>query len=356
MNEIFDFFDRINNTSWSGEVEIKSAQGHAIVTIFQGKFLWAYRPVDRSLERFNRLDWLITPKTPMKSWEELALTLLQLNGEQENRVIRLLKMERLEVFFRLFFWSNTEIIEHPRMIQMPSAESLGFYSLRGFDKLLQEAKTRLSDWPRMKSKMGSSKRVFVSLVPSDVIKKNLEATPSDTESDLKSFYTFEELEILAICDGRNSVQDLVRQLPYGEFFTIRALLDLWRRGAVRAKDEDGTSFSRVFEQDRVTTLDMMGVLWAGLLTVVIFCIATLLEGPRTPTACDTAVIAQALEIYRNQSQHYPLTLAELPPYRIAPTTLEKFRYRLNNPVNYSLGCRGITGNSNTSDNIRQMIE
>lgn len=334
MSELFKLFEKKDHESWSGDIEFRSSQGFATVRIDQGRFVWAHRPIDRAAERLSRVSWLKVPPAQelsrFKDWGQFVDRLLDDNSDQAEKLVRLLKMDRLEVFFRIFFWSNVEIVENQRTKNASSSESLSFYTSRGFDKLLGEAQLRLAEWPKMKQRIGSSKRVFISLIQTKLAKE---------ENSGSNAYSPEEVEIIESCNGRNSIQDLVKTLPYGEYLIVKHLLDLSRRGAIRAKDDDSAPVSVVYERDGLSALDFVGAGWSALFAALIYGLLQLWMPWSEDTSCQSTALTQALEIYRLQKQHYPLTLRELPMAHLPVKALDDYNYTLSNPVSYDLTCR-----------------
>ncbi len=340
MNSPFEFFKSIEDNKWTGEVEVTSSQGHATLLIKEGKFLWAHRPLDRAVERLSKISWIQIPDENAlqlaRTWEALVGQLLAANQDQYGRLVEFLKTDRLEIFFRVFFWTNVEFI--PRSFDgiALNITALGFYTLRPFGPLLAEAQKRVEDWPVMKQKMGSSKRIFISLVDPTILKEKNEKEIKEAERT-SNVFSFDEIELIKLCDGRNSVQDLIRYLPDGEFLIVRRVLDLWRKGAIRPKDDEQSSISLHARSPDFDWKDLWG---AGILAIITSLLWGLLAinkpGP-VAKEMPPQELLQALSIHKSQYGHYPLTLSELSssvlPY---PQMIQDFDYAVLSPTEFRL--------------------
>lgn len=354
MSSVFDLFDTLNDEKFSGEVEVTASQGHAIILMKDGKFVWAHRTLDRAFERFQKVSWLQMPSSAeignTKTWRDFVIALLEANPDNYNRLIRLLKMDRFEVFYRLFFWSNLEMIQRSVDVEsLLSPPQLSFYSIREFDPLVAEARKRVTDWPEMKTRMGSSRRIFMSQVEPSSLKVEFETSDEPSPSinmntDLPQVpFTSEEIEVLRHCDGRNTVQDLVRTLPDGEFLIVKRLLDLWKKGAVRPKDDEESVVSIHARSNDIGPRDLIACGSLAFLVSLFFYLMAQLFPPTPPSAVHPE-ISQALTIYRRTEGHYPANLSEIPRriyfYR---TSLKNFDYFLNDPTHFEVKVHSSSG-------------
>lgn len=348
MNTAFELFEKLANQNWTGEVEVTSSQGHALIFIKEGRFLWAHRPIELTIERFSRIEWLKMPDAEalkgIKTWETFVGLLLSTNSDQFGRVVELLKMDRLEVFFRIFFWKNVEII--PR--QMPDKEidpaQLGFYSLRQFDRLLSEARKRLEEWPLMRQRIGNSKRVFSSQISVSALEAHLPegiAKAVDNADALKGLpeipFSTEEIELLLLCDGRNTVQDIVRLLPEGEFLVIRRLLDLWKKSAIRPKDEEHSMISMTTSPLELQTSTLITAGFLAIALSLFWAVLSFFKPEPAISSGNQSSLVQALEVHRRVFNTYPMSLKELNESLYpARQNFQFFDYVLLNSTHYNL--------------------
>ena len=340
-----DFFKKLDREKWSGEVSISSSQGNLSLMIFEGQLIWAHRPLQRAIERISKISWIEMPPESIlascKSWEDFVRILLHANQERHAQLVRHLKTDRLELFFRMFFWSNVEMKARAASIERPDPVELGFFNPRSLKTLLKEADRRAKEWPEIQKHIGSSKRTFVNLVqiPSsqkelrDLIDEAFEEGEDSVSAGLP--YSPEELELLRLCDGTNSVQDLVRISLDGEFLTLRRLMNLWEKGAVAPKDDENSMPLRENSSEGFKFKDLLRI---SSLSFAFFIILTIIHSmpPRIPAPSSVA-LQQAIEIFRRTKGRYPLGLAELRSVSaFHNSSFDAFEYRLLSPTDYEL--------------------
>lgn len=360
MSTMFQFYERLEKENWSGEVEVTSSQGNAIILIREGKLLYAHRPLQRAIERFEAIHWIQLPPPEAlggtKTWEEFIVRLTKVNQDKYQRLSRYLKTDRLELFFRTFFWENIELF--PRPYEVPPLDPLhfSFYTPRNLSKLIKESQHRIAEWPLIQKKVGSSKRVFITLIslPSttptekpaevDAVDEALidfggEFPDNFEESRLP--YPPEQIELIKLCDGRNTVEDVIRLSQDGEYLTLRRLIDLWENGVIYPRDLQDQVFNKktpqLFKWSQIPNLiflsGVMGLLFAGF---------SYLSPPPSGSAVVSQSVVQSIEIYRHQNGRYPITLLELVKEgRITPQSFQQHDYKLVNPFEYELRIKSI---------------
>jgi hypothetical protein len=351
MKAAFDFFNRLVVEKWSGEIDVTSSQGHATLLIKEGSLIWAHRPLDRAIERIEKLHWIKLPPSEVlgsiRSWEGIVKEILRLNSDQYPRLTKYLKTDRLELFFRIFFWTNVELNPRTFSFDGPDPVEFGFYSPKRLDILIKEAQHRLKEWPTIQDKMGSSKRVFISRVDIpesqleelDIVDQSLmqfEGRKTHASAISKFPFSEEEMELLRDCNGRNTVEDLIRKSADGEFLTLRRLLALWKKSAIAPKDAVELS-SRKTKFFRFSIVEMGALLWTmamtlGLLWAYSWC------APQKPIPQSIpASVSQAIEIFHELNGHYPLSLLEIHDIRpLKPEEIQSFVYTLHHPQAYEL--------------------
>lgn len=347
MSSLFEVLKQFEADRWSGEISVTSSQGNAELLISEGALLWAHRPLDRAVERLSKFSWIQLPPDEslrgIRTWEEFVRILLRTNHDSYQQLVRLLKTDRLELFFRIFFWTNIELTPRAFPVSPPDQADLGFYSPKSLGTLLKEAKRRTDEWPRIQKQIGSSKRIFVCTVeiptennaPLDAIDEAF--LGKSTASARALPYSYEEIEILKASDGTNSVQDIVRLSPDGEFLTLRRILRLWERGALAPKDDDSQVIHPQIVLRRIGMKDGA----RALLLLVVFLIAAGLTDrllhPPVMQSEDAHTIQQSLELYRLKYKRYPLTLNELSTFIPLPEGAHfGFSYSLIHPTEYEL--------------------
>lgn len=355
MKNLFEVFESLHERQWSGEVQITASEGFVSIVITKGRLFYAHRPIDRANEKYSQISWIKaladTELGDLHTWQSYVRSLIASNSTRSDELIKFLNVERLELFFRSFFWSNVEVFPKEYEIDTNDYPELHFYRTVDIRKLLKEAEIRLKEWPSIQSKIGSSKRYFVSRVissdttgsisrPGDEIDRALsqfEETAGQTGGFKSGIYSEEEMEILRLCDGSHSVQDLIRECRDGEYLTLRRVIDLWQRGLIIPKDDE-ISFSVREEADRSNwKREILGVTVASLLLSFIFVGSALLNFESQPKTVPNALV-QALEIHRALYGRYPVTLIELKESGLLSESIEGqgYAYKLLNLQHYEL--------------------
>lgn len=208
---------------------------------------------------------------------------------------------------------------------------------------MDEVDDRLENWPKIQEKIGSGKRTFIALIniPDDYD----EETKDEIDFTLEKFsgsklprsvpFSSEEIQIIRACDGSNSVQDIVRQMPDGEFLTLRRIVALWEKAAITPKDERNQIANRT--QTKFDKVELMKTVALLGLTIGLFLLASLVEPNPTPETRPPAHIVQSLEIYRHVYGRYPITLTEMENKGwIDAQMARKLNYRIEGSIRYSL--------------------
>gem|GEM_PF-4110825 len=358
MKDLLDFFNKLEQDQWSGEVQVTASEGHAFIIIYRGKFLYAYRPFDRALERIENLGWAqIPPQEAVQSlntWDVFLNTILNLNQENYDRLIRYFKTDRFELFFRIFFWTNIELFPRNFDIELTQHPEFNIYSPKDLKKLVREAQTRTKEWPKIQNRIGSSKRIFISNVPlaessaravfnRDAIDKAIlefeEQSGAKTTSQEVGIYSEEQLDLLRLCDGRNSVQDIIRLSPDGEFLVLRRLIELWDRGLIIPKDDYSKVEAKTSDKGSHSfrSLSLLTAVMAGLFYLIHFSSVSQPKQSYVPS-----YLTQALELYRNVEGRYPVTLSELQQIGVLKNEdLNLYDYELINLKLYSLHLKSV---------------
>jgi len=329
MKELFEYLGKLEAESWSGEVQVTSSEGHAFLFLNHGKFVYAYRPLDRAAEKLENSGLFQLPPVTVvqntKTWGDFIMLLLQLNSENSDILLQHLKSDRFELFFRIFFWTNVELFPRPFDARPEDYPELNFYKPKDIGSLLKEAKTRMQEWPKIQARVGSSKRIFISNIPlkdtgtvglskSDAIERailEMEQLGSGFSSTREiGPYAAEEMQIIHLCNGRNSLQDLIRQSLDGEFLTLRRILEMWDRGLIRPKDGEASTMTKEAKPKEQSRKDFKLSVFLSSLSLVFFGLAFLTQS--LPQSDGTEIsLRQALDKYRAAFATYPVSLKDL---------------------------------------------
>jgi len=347
VSSLFDLLTKLEKEQWSGEIAITSSQGNATILLREGQFIWAHRPLDRAIERLSKFSWLkLPPETVLrncKTWEDFVRMLLHSNPDSYSQLVRFLKTDRLELFFRLFFWSNVELGQRPFAVALPDPVELNFYSTRKLSTLLKEANRRLHEWPQIQESIGSSKRIFICQIDlppeNDIPRDAIDQAFLEKEDTISAVlpFTLEEIELLRLCDGTRTIQDLVKESMDGEFLTLRRLLNLWEKNAVTPKDDQNFKSSRVSKPNPLKLMDIgMLCVLSPFLGLVFYGMMMLdQEWGRAPVS--SVPVQIELEAFKSRHGRYPLTLSELKDGSLpVDDVMNRFDYKLLHPLQYQL--------------------
>ncbi|PIR22270.1 MAG: hypothetical protein COV44_08625 [Deltaproteobacteria bacterium CG11_big_fil_rev_8_21_14_0_20_45_16] len=329
MKELFEYLGKLESEGWSGEVQVTSSEGHAFLLLNHGKFVYAYRPLDRAAEKLENSGLFQIPPASViqntKTWGNFIKLLLQLNSENADILTQHLKSDRFELFFRIFFWTNVELFPRPFEAQEKDYPELSFYKPKDIGSLLKEAKTRMQEWPKIQARVGSSKRIFISNIPlkdtgttslskSDAIERAI-LEMEQLESGFSSTreigpYAAEEMQILHLCNGRNSLQDLIRQSIDEEFLTLRRVLEMWDRGLILPKDGEASTVSKEAKPKEQSRKDFKLSFILASLSMTFFGLSYFTQS--LPHSDGTEIsLRQALDKYRAAYATYPVSLKDL---------------------------------------------
>jgi hypothetical protein len=168
----------------------------------------------------------------METLERLGHILLRHSVISKDELRRALEKQILQIIFRVFRWQNgdyhfsqeTSVDYDAELVAPMSAESI-----------LMEGARMLDEWPIIEKRIPHRGIVFT---PTQAAKK-VDVAP---EEDLLDEIELDlEADILALADGVNTVDDIVRRSPHGEFETCKALYALLTRSLLRHATRDEIS-------------------------------------------------------------------------------------------------------------------
>ncbi|MGA0162660.1 MAG: hypothetical protein ACO3LE_00220 [Bdellovibrionota bacterium] len=320
MKKIFHFFEELAEQKWSGFIEARASEGLAYICLRKGRFLYAYRPLDRSIERLEKLSSIELPPlnaiSPHEGWIDFIEICLRLNADQTQRLMRYFEIDRFEVFFRIFFWTNLELVPQAQEPNESQDSEISYFHPTKIESLLKEAQHRDQEWQSIQRRIESSKRIFVlksktsneQFSTPDIIDLALQF-----ESNEASFSPEEEMErdILKLCNGKNSVEDLIRSSYQGEFLVLRQLIELWDRGLIEPLDKRTRSANASLRPTKylrdVLIVSSVLIVFGGILNLLAFYNQLHREAfYEIPNE-----LSQTLELYRAEFGQYPTQLREL---------------------------------------------
>lgn len=345
MKKLFNFFEELAEQKWSGLIEARATEGLAYICLRNGRFLYAYRPIDRSIERLEKLSSITLPPLNAISshheWIAFIEICLKLNPNETQRLMRYFEVDRFEVFFRIFFWTNLELVPQAQKSNESEDSKISYFHSTKIESLLKEARQRDREWHSIQERIGSSKRIFVlssknsndQVAAPDIIDLALQS-----KSDETSFSPEEEMEseLLRLCNGKNTVEDLIRSSYQGEFLVLRQLVELWDRGLIqpldqRARKEERSLRPMRYLHDAMIALSVLIVFGAMLHLFSIYNPLYREASHQIPSE-----LSQTLELYRSEFGQYPTQLREFNETRnFFLLRGQSFPYQWESPSRYN---------------------
>lgn len=355
MSQLFDIFQKLESQSWSGEIQVTASEGHCFIVMSKGQFVYAYRPLDRALEKLEGIEWIKTPSlesiSHIKDWGEFVGKIIELNPNDVERLIQFFRVDRQELFFRIFFWTNLELYPRPFEVELQDTPELKFYKPKNILKMLTEAKSRLRDWPEIQKRIGSSKRLFVASIPNmdtsgrvldeqdeiDQAILKFETNTGEKSSKDLGPYSEAEMRIIQLCDGRHNVQDIIRLSYEGEFLTLRRMCELWDKGSIAPKDEEPSSILKERKGKAISGKDVRAFVLVSFVLTAVYLIGFAGSIFDPPPKQSSGELVQALEVYRSLEGRYPVTLTELVERKVVENlSVDDYEYNLVNVQKYTL--------------------
>jgi hypothetical protein len=187
----------------------------------------------------------------METLERLGHILLRHSVISRDDLRRALEKQILQIIFRVFRWQNgdyhfsqeTSVDYDAELVTPMSAESI-----------LMEGARMLDEWPIIEKRIPHRGIIFtptqgakkVEVAPEEDLLDEIEldvdvieAAPLTGSGRLRISPL--EADILALADGVNTVDDIVRRSPHGEFETCKALYALLTRSLLRQATRDEIS-------------------------------------------------------------------------------------------------------------------
>ena len=177
-------------------------------------------PLARRLLGAGHVDWdalqdLLVERTELASGLDLAAALAEAEALDATALQELVHEQSVDALFDLLRWDRGSFrfdAEHP--VERPAALPAIGWSV---DDLLEEATRRLEDWPDVEERTGPGEAVV---------------TIGRPDGDAGANITADGWALLALTDGRRTVDELISLSGQGEYRTRRTLGELAEIGVV----------------------------------------------------------------------------------------------------------------------------
>jgi hypothetical protein len=369
-----DIFQLISLQRKTGVLSLRSSEDVVTISFLEGRVVGS-DSLNKRLEdrlgqvllrthRVSRDDLEAALREQMETLERLGHILIRRGVLSKKELRYSLEQQILQVIFRVFRWQDGEY----HFSQETSVDfDAELVNPMGAESILMEGARMLDEWPIIEKRIPHRAMLFV-VTPAaahvEVVDAHfeeefsildLDATPAPLEPRTGDCLRISPLErdVLALVDGRNTVEEIVQSSSASEFETYKALYGLLNRGLIR--DALREEIARMLRQSDLVELPpaTRGFPIPPLFFVVMLMLAAslflMVRNPANPILGPTTHmqtlrlgstlswarlygIWQALEARTLLAGDYPESLAELvqehnlPPERLSDPWGRPYRY------------------------------
>src|SRR4030042_2800344 len=254
-----DIFQLIGLQRKTGVLTLRASEDVVTVSFLDGKVVGA-DSVNKRLE--DRLGQVLLKtgagakaevdarrKTQMETLERLGHILLDRTVISKEELRKAFEQQSLTIIFRVFRWQDGDYHFSQETSVDYDAELV---TPLGSESILMEGARMLDEWPIIEKRIPHRGMIFVSTPTArqaevtleqeeenlDTFDMNLEPVPSKPPTPGRVKITPTERDILALVNGVNAVDDIVRKSPHGEFDTCKGLYTLLTRSLIRQATRD----------------------------------------------------------------------------------------------------------------------
>ena len=356
-----DIFQLIGLQRKTGVLTLRSPEDVVTVSFLDGKVVAADSLNKRLEDRLGQvllktgtvtkgqLDSAL--KKQMETLERLGHILIESGVVSRDELKKAFEQQILQIIFRVFRWQDgdyhfsqeTSVDYDPELVTPLGSESI-----------LMEGARMLDEWPIIEKRIPYRGVVFVATPAS----KQAEVSPEQEAEDLETFdvdlepasrasetpgrvrISPVERDILALVDGTNAVDDIVRRSPHGEFDTCKALYTLLTRSLIRQASRDEISHASRHAEMQIPSAHKWHANFPWLAPLLVpLLVLTLLVATRNPAnpllgpgpkllprVLAAVSWSRMIGIWRTLQSRallvgsFPDTLAELPRERLIPSS------------------------------------
>ncbi|HPW54891.1 MAG: DUF4388 domain-containing protein [Thermoanaerobaculaceae bacterium] len=256
-----DIFQLIGLQRKTGVLTLRSSEDVVTISFLEGRVVGADSLNKRLEDRLGQVllktggvsqtELEAALRTQMETLERLGHILLRHSIISREELRKALEKQILQIIFRVFRWQNGDYHFSQETSVDYDAELV---APMGAESILMEGARMLDEWPIIEKRIPHRGIVFVSTPAA----KKVEVAPDEEmleEADLDLVATemapptgsdrlrisATEADVLALVDGLNTVDDIVRRSPHGDFETCKALYALLTRALVRPATRDEIS-------------------------------------------------------------------------------------------------------------------
>ncbi len=254
-----DIFQLIGLQRKTGVLTLRGAEDVVTVSFLEGKVVGADSLNKRLEDRLGQvllktgtvtkaeLDAAL--KTQMETLERLGHILLEKTVISKEELRQAAEQQILQIIYRVFRWQDGEY----HFSQETSVDyDVELVSPMSAESILMEGARMLDEWPIIEKRIPHRGLVFVATKVAHEAEVTLETDSEDLEpleaERAKVHFPAHtpgrvrinpiERDILVLVDGVNTVDDVIRKSPHGEFDTCKALYTLLTRSLIRQATRD----------------------------------------------------------------------------------------------------------------------
>jgi len=299
-----DIFQLIGLQRKTGVLTLRSPEDVVTVSFLDGKVVGADSLNKRLEDRLGQvllktgtvtkeeLDSAL--KKQMETLERLGHILIERAAVSRDELKNAFEQQILNIIYRVFRWQDGDYHFSQETSVDYDAELV---TPLGSESILMEGARMLDEWPIIEKRIPYRGVVFVPTPasrlaqvsldrePDDLERFDIDLEPASPEAQSSGLVRISPIErdILALTDGANAVDDIVRKSPHGEFETCKALYTLLTRSLVReaSRDEIARASQRTATETLTAPSWQPHSPWLALLLAPLF-VLTVLLAPRNP--------------------------------------------------------------------------
>jgi hypothetical protein len=299
-----DIFQLIGLQRKTGVLTLRASEDVVTVSFLDGKVVGADSLNKRLEDRLGQvllktgavtkaeLDAAL--KTQMETLERLGHILLERTVISKEELRKAFEQQILQIIYRVFRWQDGDYHFSQETSVDYDAELV---TPLGSESILMEGARMLDEWPIIEKRIPHRGMIFVSTPAArqaevtleqeeenlDTFDMDLVPVPSKPPTPGKVKITPTERNILALVNGVNAVDDIVRKSPHGEFDTCKGLYTLLMRSLIRqaTRDEVTRAAQRATTEVARPTTWRVQFPWFAIALMPLLALTVLLA-PRNP--------------------------------------------------------------------------
>jgi hypothetical protein len=299
-----DIFQLIGLQRKTGVLTLRSSEDVVTVSFLDGKVVGADSLNKRLEDRLGqvllktgavtRAELDAALKTQMETLERLGHILLERTVISREELRKAFEQQILQIIYRVFRWQDGDYHFSQETSVDYDAELV---TPLGSESILMEGARMLDEWPIIEKKIPHRGMIFLAThaarqaeVTLEQEEENLETfdmdlqpVPAKASSSGRVRISPTERDVLALVNGVNAVDDIVRRSPHGEFDTCKALYTMLTRSLIRqaTREEVARATQRTVTEVAPSPTYRVQFPWLALVLLPLLALTAFLA-PRNP--------------------------------------------------------------------------